>query len=360
MRPKIKAISLFSGAGIGEMYLNDLGIEIVAANEIISKRADLYSFFYPKCFMITGDIKDKKIKDKIKSFAKEDVRLLIATPPCQGVSSIGKNKLQSHFEKDYRNYLIFDIFDIINSGNFDYILIENVPRFLKMYFPYNDKYRKLTDILNDLFGDRYLIESDILNAKEYGVPQSRPRAIIKLFKRNLKWPWPKKKSEISLAEAIGHLPSLEPGENSNIPWHYAKKLPTRIALALSHTPPGKSALRNEVYYPKKENGDRILGFHNTYKRMVWNQPAHARTTYCGSISSHNNVHPGRKRKNGTYTDARVLTILETLIVSSLPENLEFPEWANDTFIRTVIGEAIPPIMLKEIMAPIFIGRENDL
>lgn len=37
---------------------------------------------------------------------------------------------------------------------------------------------------------------------------------------------------------------------------------------------GKSAMMNEFYYPKKENGDKIKGFHNTYKRMDWEQPWH--------------------------------------------------------------------------------------
>lgn len=123
---------------------------------------------------------------------------------------------------------------------------------------------------------------------------------------------------------------------------------------MQHTPQGKSAIYNEIYYPKKADGTRIKGFHNTFKRMVWNQPCPARTTYSGSISSHNNVHPGRLRADGTYSDARVLTLLETFIVSSIPENIEFPPNASDNFIRTVIGEAIPPKLLEEIVN--LIGR----
>lgn len=352
MKNKIKAISLFSSSGIGEFYLKKIGIEVIAANEIVDKRADLYSNLYPNSKMIKGDIKDEKIKNQIKSCINKDVKLLIATPPCQGLSSLGKNKNQNHFELDQRNYLIFHIFDLIEKGQFNYILIENVPRFLEMYFPYKNELQKLKNILLDKFGKDYIIESDILDAKDYGVPQTRPRAIIKMYKKNLTWGWPKKKKEITLKEAIGHLPSLEPGEKSDIKWHRVSKISDRIALALRNTPPGKSALKNKKYYPKKENGDRISGFHNTYKRMVWNQPAHARTTYSGSVSSHNNVHPGRKQSDGTYSDPRVLSILETFIVSSLPENLVFPEWVSDTLIRTVIGEAIPPLMLKEIISPI--------
>lgn len=345
----MKGISLFTGAGIGEFYFNDIGVEIVAANELISNRAKMYSFLYPRVHMIKGDIRDNEVKSSIKSFINKDVKFLLATPPCQGVSSVGKNKHQGHFNTDKRNFLIFDTLEIIDSGDFDYILIENVPRFLKMFFPYKGRLLTIKDILVDKYSNKYKIEADILDAKDYGIPQTRPRAVIKIYKRGLSWPLPRKKKIITLREAIGHLPSLEPGEASDIPFHRAKKEKENIAMALRHTPTGKSALKNSVYYPKKDNGDRIRGFHNTYKRMVWDQPAHARTTYCGSISSHNNVHPGRENPDGTYSDPRVLTILETLIVSSLPENISLPSWANDSFIRTVIGEGVPPLMLKEIM-----------
>ena len=100
---KIKAVSLFSSAGIGELYLRDLGIEVIVANEIVNQRAKLYSFLYPNSTMITGDIREDAIKNKLKSFINDDVKFLIATPPCQGLSSLGKNKVQSHFEKDERN-----------------------------------------------------------------------------------------------------------------------------------------------------------------------------------------------------------------------------------------------------------------
>ncbi|WP_273125259.1 DNA cytosine methyltransferase [Bacillus weihaiensis] len=359
MNLNLNAISLFSSAGIGELLLNKIGINIIAANELLPKRAECYKHFNPNTVMINGDITQEEVKEKIKSYVSDDVKLLLATPPCQGLSSLGKNKKQSHFEDDERNYLIFDIFDIIDSGNFEYILIENVPKFLKMYFPYNGEYLHLEQILNNKYSEDYVIEAAILNAKDFGIAQTRPRAIIKMYKKGLKWGWPDQEQEITLREAIGHLPSLESGEDSGIPWHYAKVENDRAVLALKHTPTGQSALKNEVYYPKKENGDRIVGFHNTFKRMVWDQPAHARTTYCGSMSSHNNVHPGRLNSDGTYSDARVLTLLETFIVSSIPQDIKFPSWVSDNFIRTVIGESIPPLMLMKILSDIGPELEGD-
>lgn len=352
---RIKAISLFSSAGIGELLLKDTEVDIIAGNELLPKRAECYKFFYPHTEMYCGDITQEETKNHMVDIVKKNnVKMLIATPPCQGLSTLGKNKTQVHYEKDKRNYLVLHALEIIDKCNFDYILIENVPTFFEMFFPYNGEYLLLKDILEQKYSSKYQIDMRILNAKDYGVCQSRPRAIVKMYKHGLVWSWPQQQPEIPLFNAIGHLPSLESGEDSGIPWHYAKRHNERAVLALKHTPTGKSALTNPIYYPQKEDGTKIKGFHNTFKRMVWDEPCPTRTTFSGSMSSHNNVHPGRLLPDGTYSDARVLTLLETFIVSSIPKNIRFPEGATDTFIRTMIGEAIPPQLLKAVIE--MIGR----
>ena len=353
MMNKIKAISVFSSAGIGELLLKNTNVEVVAANELLPKRAECYSHFYPNTDMYCGDITLEETQDYMVSAAqKSGAKMLIATPPCQGLSTLGKNKKQIHYEKDKRNYLILSALNIIDRCDFDYVLIENVPTFLEMYFPYENDYFNLEEILNKKYSSKYKIEARVLNAKDYGICQSRPRAIIKMYKPDKKWSWPSEEQEITLREAIGYLPSLESGESSDIPWHFAKKHNERAVLALKHTPTGKSAIANEVYYPKKEDGTRIKGFHNTFKRMDWDQPCPTRTTFSGSMSSHNNVHPGRLLPDGTYSDARVLTLLETFIVSSIPEDIDFPKDSTDTFIRTVIGESIPPKLMMKVIEKI--------
>lgn len=353
MMNKIKAISVFSSAGIGELLLKNTNVDVIAANELLPKRAECYSHFYPKTDMHCGDITLDETQDYMVEAAKKGgAKMLIATPPCQGLSTLGKNKKQIHYEKDKRNYLILSALNIIDRCDFDYVLIENVPTFLEMYFPYENDYFKLEEILNKKYADKYIIEARVLNAKDYGICQSRPRAIIKMYKPDKKWSWPATEAEIPLRDAIGDLPSLESGEISDIPWHFAKKHNDRAVLALKHTPTGKSAIANEVYYPKKEDGTRIKGFHNTFKRMVWDQPCPTRTTFSGSMSSHNNVHPGRLLPDGTYSDARVLTLLETFIVSSIPNDVDFPKGSTDTFIRTVIGESIPPKLMMKVIEKI--------
>jgi DNA (cytosine-5)-methyltransferase 1 len=345
----MKGISMFSSAGIAETYLKEIGIDILLANELVKDRADFYKHLYPETEMIVGDILDKDVfKQFISSAKKIKPNFLIATPPCQGMSSLGKKD----YEIDERNFLIFSVIETIQQLDLDFILIENVPKFFKLFFPFKKKMLGITTILEELFSDKYNIDYSVLNAKDFGVPQSRPRAIIKLYKKNKKWSAADKQKEITLKEAIGHLPSLQPEEKSNINFHFAMKHSAMQVEAMTHTPEGKSAMVNEIYFPKKSNGEKVSGFHNTYKRMKWDFPAPARATNNGLISGHNNVHPGRKRKDGTWSDPRVLSLLELFIVSSLPQNWNLPTNFKESFVRLLIGESIPPLMLKEILKKI--------
>lgn len=342
----MKGASLFCSAGVAETYFSENNINIVVATELLQKRCDIHKWLYPDCDIICGDITDKNIFNKVRErIISENCSFLLATPPCQGMSSLGKKD----YEKDKRNYLIFYVFDMIDDCDFDYVLIENVPKYLELYFPYKNTFSTLIDIIKDKYGDKYNVDSFVLNAKDYGVPQSRPRGFIKIWKKGLTWHNPKRQKEITLREAIGHLPSLEAGEDSGIKWHKAKPLNERYALAMKHTPEGKSAFLNEVYFPKTARGTRMKGFHNTFARMSWDEPCPARAMNSGNIGSHNNAHPGRPLPDGTRTDSRVLTLRELFIVSSLPADWNLPDWCTDQFIREIVGEAIPPKFSEAII-----------
>lgn len=348
----MKGISLFSGAGIGETFLSDCGINIQVANEIVPRRAELYKKLYPECEMINGDITDKTIFQKIIKSAK-GVDFMIASPPCQGMSIAGKGRGQGMQEKDERNYLISYVFKAIEKLKPKYVVIENVPALLRFQMPYKGNMASVIDILTDKFGKYYQIDGKVVDAADYGVPQTRLRAIIKMWPKNKTWAWPETVSHrITVREAIGDLPSIEAGEKSDIYWHFARKHDERHILWMKHTPTGHSAFENETYYPQKTDGTRVKGYDTTYRRMNWDEPAPTITIRNDAISSQRNVHPGREKSDGTYSDARVLTPYELMILSSLPENWNIPKDTPEILIRQVIGEAIPPLMIKKIVSEI--------
>ncbi|NEM98352.1 DNA (cytosine-5-)-methyltransferase [Pontibacter burrus] len=345
----MRGVSLFSSAGIAETYLDEVGIDIKVANEIIPSRAALYQSIYPSATMITGDIQRADIFTNIIQSSEGAIDFLIASPPCQGLSVAGKNRNNESMLKDERNYLFYKIVEFIHLKKPAYILIENVPSLLKLLLPYKEKLVHIQDILQNEFGGLYNIEAEIVDAANYDVPQKRLRAIIKMYKKGTTWAWPAKKKAITVLDAIGHLPSIESGETSSIPWHFARKHVEKHITWMKHTPTGKSAFFNKVHYPQKEDGTRIKGYESTYRRINWDKPAPTITIRNDAISSQRNVHPGRLKEDGTYSDARVLTPLELMILSSLPTDWKIPQNTPEILIRQCIGESIPPKMINNLL-----------
>lgn len=344
-----QGISLFSSAGIAETYLLDTEINIIIANELLEKRAKLYRAINPDTLMVQGDISSEETFNKVLHHS-EKVEFLIATPPCQGVSVAGKNRTLHAMLNDERNFLIYKVIEFVNKKTPNFVLIENVPMFLKLLLPYKDKLLNIQDILHYEFNSQYTIEIDVLDSADYGTPQRRKRAIIKMHKKGLRWCWPSRQKLITTFDAIGHLPSLESGQSSDIPWHFARKHLDKHVLWMKHTPTGQSAFQNKIYFPKKDNGNKIKGYESTYRRIKWDEPAPTITMRNDAISSQRNVHPGRLLDDGTYSDARVLTPLEIMLLTSLPFNWNIPDDTPEILIRQCIGECVPPKLIQNIVS----------
>lgn len=373
MTKKINGVSLFSNVGIAEAYFEQMGINICVANEIDEERAKFYQEVYPHTHMICGDITNDDVRTQIVLEAKKyNAEFLIATPPCQGMSEAGKR-----LEFDPRNQLIFYAIDIIKRVKPKFILLENVPQQLKTKIMYHDTVMLIPDYIREELGGMYNFNKETLvMAKDYGVPQLRERNIFLLVRNDQKvvWEFPPKKKEVTLEEAIGFLPSLDPmlreGINLTLEkfpdflkkkeqglkvskWHFPPTHSWKQVEWMQHTPTGKSAIYNEVYYPQKKDGTPIKAHHNNYRRLKWDMPCRTITQNNGVMSSLACVHPGREfiNENGEvlYSDARVLTIYELMIVMSLPENWNIPVWAKESFIRKVFGEGIPSKLVKEII-----------
>lgn len=376
MKKRIKALSLFANVGIAEAYLEEIGIDVVVANEIDPKRTAFYSHIYPKTNMIAGDITDSKIKEMIVECSiNNNIELILATPPCQGMSTAGKMD-----KWDVRNTLICHAVEIIKEIKPKYVFLENVPQQLTTKIKYNGEIIRIPDYVKKELEEQYVFnDSFVVEAAEYGVPQYRERAIMLLVRKDLNWKWnfPAKTGIVTLEEVLGDLPSVDPEiydvsyddmlkllpeyeekkkkalEVSK--WHYPPKHVYRQVVSMMHTPTGATAFDNiEQFQPRKKNGELVSGFRNTYKRQNWDKPGTTVTMYNREISSQGNVHPGRligKDGNGydIYSDARVMTIYELMIMTSLPKDWNIPDGVTDHFIRCVIGEGIPPLLVKKIM-----------
>ena len=345
----MKILSLFTNVGFNEYYLEKNDFKVVVANEILEDRVSFYKRMYPNVpSVVCGDICKPNIRKKIIHACEEfgPIDLIIATPPCQGMSIANAQKNGS----DVRNELIIQAMNIFSKVKPKYMLIENVPQMAKTFINYRKKPMNIIDFIKSKLPEDFECRWDVLNGKNYGTAQSRSRSIC-LISKNGEWQHPIPESEVkSLKSAIGHLPKLENNKASNIPWHFCPNHNKNHVKWMSSTPEGDTAFNNKVDYPKKD-GRRIKGFMTTYKRMKWNDPAPTVTMTNGSISSQNNVHP---------SDPRVLSVREVLSVCGLPEDCldKFCHKTKDNlyeyeytpnFIRKVLGEIFLPKMCLAIL-----------
>lgn len=375
MKIKYRGVSLFANVGVAESYLEEIGISIVTANEINESRALFYKHLYPKTDMIVGDITNDVVINKIiTSCKKNKVDFLIATPPCQGMSLAGKMD-----NLDPRNQLIFYAIKVIKEIKPKYVFLENVPQLLKTKIKVNNETILIPEYIHKELGDYYnFAQQNLVSAKDYDVPQMRKRNIYLLSRKDMEYIWempaPTSEKNITLKEALYKLPSVDPllreGYEETIKLFPNFEEKRKIAEAMSkfhtppihskkhvitmmHTPSGDTAFNNKINYPKKNNGERVNGHYNTYRRFDWNKPSRTITQNNGVISSLCCVHPGKKylsEKGETlYSDPRCLTLYELFIVSSLPKDWNVPEWASEKLIRQVIGEGIPPMLVKNIV-----------
>lgn len=379
MKKRLKVLSLFANIGVAEAYLEDIGVDVVVANELEPRRADLYRRIYPKCDMICGDITQPSIFESILNKSQRmHVDVVLATPPCQGMSTAGQKK-----KFDERNSLVMPAIKLVQQIKPAYVMIENVPDFKITSIIYKNKETLLPEVVKAELGNEYTIDIHTINTDDYGVPQTRERMVILMTRNGVKKKWhlpSRNPNKVTMRDAIGNLPSIDPfvkdlevnAFKQMFPEYEEKRVRAlqvskwnrppvhviRQVMVMRYTPSGCSAFDNPPNLrPQKEDGSPVRGYHNTYKRQNWDTPAYTVTMDNRKISSQNNVHPGYPLfvdANGmqVYSDARTLTLYEIMKIMSLPDDWNLPDDVNEAFLRRIIGEGIPPLFVKQVFEQI--------
>jgi len=170
--PKFTFIDLFAGVGGFRIAMQNLGGKCVFSSEIDKYAKKTYEVNFGE--VPFGDI--TKIKEK--DVPEHDI--LCAGFPCQAFSIAGKRK---GFADETRGTLFFDIARIIKEKKPKAFFLENVKGLRN-----HDKGKTLKTILKVLRKDlNYFVpEPQIINAKDFGVPQNRERIFIIGFRKDLK------------------------------------------------------------------------------------------------------------------------------------------------------------------------------
>ncbi len=374
---RLTYISLFSSAGVGCYGFKMEGFDCVATNELLPKRLDVQKC-NNKCKYnsgyILGDILLPETKQQILDqlqFWKDneslkDLTVLIATPPCQGMSVANHKKKDEH----KRNSLVVASLALIKEIQPRYFVLENVKAFLNTICTDTDGTdKKIKQAINDNLSLNYRIEFKVLNFKNYGANSSRTRTLVIGVRNDISCDpndlYPEYREELTIRQVIGDLPSLTTmGEiyPKDI-FHYFRSYSPEMRHWIEDLKEGECAFENQDknrvphYY---RNGEKIYtknGNADKYTRQYWDKVAPCIHTRNDILASQNTVHP---------TDDRVFSIRELMRFMSIPQSFK---WTNDSLeelnqlsfddktkylaindinIRQSIGEAVPTEIFRQI------------
>ena len=158
----MKIVSLFSGIGGFDLGFIRTGHHVVWANDIWKDAVETYKL------NIGNDIEYKDIRD-IPSCEIPNCDMIIGGFPCQGFSLANKNRN----EQDERNFLYLEFIRVLKGKMPPFFLAENVKGILSL-----GKGSVFQMIIKDFSEIGYDVKYAVLNAADYGVPQTRERVFI--------------------------------------------------------------------------------------------------------------------------------------------------------------------------------------
>lgn len=229
----MRVVSLFAGCGGLDLGLVKAGHKIVLATDFDKDCKSTYDNNFEHKLLLK-DVKDIKGEDL------PEYDLLTGGFPCQGFSIANLYR----DIKDERNELYLEIVRLLNETKPKYFLAENVPGILSL-----GKGKVVKQILEEFSkcGDGYKVQKYLLNAADYGVPQSRKRVIflgvsnrIDENKTNLLFenfpPTPthspkgesNKKAYLTLRDVLSDLPEPYTPNGEKINNHYGTKHKVKI------------------------------------------------------------------------------------------------------------------------------------
>jgi len=320
-------IELFAGCGGMALGFKDAGFRTVLANEW-DKAA---------CDTMRTNLTDRVLNcaiQEIDNFPKADV--VAGGPPCQGFSNLGERVPNDPRNQLWRHYL-----RCVEQVRPKIFVLENVPPLLK-----SAEYQELKRLATEM---GYAVEGRVLCAADYGVPQTRKRAIVigsriglpsfpqpthvdpakrTLLTAQLK-PWR------TVRDAIGHL-ALEP---TGLNWHIGRNPTPKSLQRYKSVPVGGNRWNLPAHLMPDCWKRKLKGGTDLFGRLWWDRPSVTIRTEFYKPEKGRYLHPVAHRP---------ITHLEAALIQTFPENYV---WCGTKIqVGIQIGNAVPPMLATAIAA----------
>lgn len=374
-----KVIDLFAGAGGLSYGFEKAGFDIVLAVEKDAWAVETYIANHKNQNAIEADIHnlDEAFFDKYKG--KIDV--IMGGPPCQGFSIAASNRRK---ENDIRNTLYRQFLRVVGIVQPKIVLIENVKEIVNYRLP--DGTRIVDDIANYLKGKGYIFDFQVLNCRNYGIPQDRRRFFFLAVKSGLgieKYNLDKLMErficpEISFAEAISDLPVVRPKEfpedstmaytfqpvndfqrmmrgksdilANHIPMQHTDKTIEKFKFLLSGT---DCEMPEELKPRVRSHTDKISNSSYSQNHRIIDAAKVSPTITASFYSSF--IHPSQPRNLTVREAARIQTFPDSFVFKGKKTTLSKKLLAKKGIVEELhldqfnqVGNAVPPLMAEHL------------
>lgn len=354
-----RVLDLFCGAGGLSEGFQQAGYDVVAGLDFDPIALESFSHSHPTAQTFCGDIRE------ISSSAFQElgeIDVLIGGPSCQGFSTQGKR-----IAEDPRNFLFREFMRVAHDLRPTWVVIENVKGLL--WYDKGAFRQRIHEALEEL---GYRVESKLLLAANYGVPQLRERIFFIATRTDAPIVFPvethgpgREQPWVTVRDAIGDLPSLgvSGGEESMLypspplsdyqalmrdqssflTLHKARSVSAPALSIIRRIPQGQGVR----YLPEDELPDRFRKMRTIstgklrkdattlYHRLAWDKPSYTITCYFTNVSAGPFVHP---------VDDRALSPREAARLQSFSDAYSF----SPSAIPRQIGNAVPPLLAKAV------------
>jgi DNA (cytosine-5)-methyltransferase 1 len=355
------AIDLFAGVGGLSMGFEAAGFDVVAAVEIDPIHCAAHKFNFPHTATICKSVVNTTGGEirKAAGLGKKDIDVVFGGAPCQGFSLIGKRAMD-----DPRNQLVHHFVRLVNDLQPKYFVFENVKG-----LTVGTHRQFLEEIIEAFHGIGYVLQLPyrVLNAKDYGVPQSRQRLFLMGARKGLNLPtYPEPTGRVTVGQAIGDLPEANDfPELINRDWVKAKfGRPSSYAAVLR----GKVVDPSDFSYVRVFDSSLLtsstLTVHTELSKQRFKATPNGETEPVSRFLKLdpngfcNTLRAGTASDRGAFTSPRpihpvaprVITVREAARLHSYPDWFRFHVTKWHGFRQ--IGNSVPPYLGRAIGAQI--------
>lgn len=338
IRKGIVAVDFFCGAGGLTRGLIDAGIKVIKGYDNDPKLIDTYEKNNQGVKFYCKDISELKKEDVLEGLdIRNNYLLLAGCAPCQPFSPM----LRDGKKRDARRNLLIEFGRLISEIRPDFVFAENVPglkngRGKKIFKQFEDILRK----------EGYFFVSEVLDAKNYGVPQKRRRLVL-LASLHCRICIPDgthgeaegKLPYVTVRDAISGFPRIKAGGiNKKVHNHTARTL-SKLNIDRLRYIRKNGGTRRDLPEKLMLKCHRMHSGHaDVYGRMKWDEFAPTLTCKCTSLSNGRFGHPSQLRAISVREAAALQTFRDDYIFyGTLSDNTKW------------VGNAVPPVFAGKVV-----------